>query len=219
VAKRNLKLVEPVAEHARKFQYEKHEVTEKGQVVGRVYRRRPLFETMASRCEISREEAQALRYYRERHELSHRSLTRSCLSPSIGSGRDYFGGLSPLSMRAKQEVQIMEDAAGLFIHSLRMVALDDLSFNKIAMERYGTQQITVGGRERIVPKSKQHTRRVRSEFYAALKCFMPAAQSFYVANFFVDLPTHMGQKRVISGSSPKPEAVAHIAPNHRRKVA
>ncbi len=212
---KKLKLVEPVLEHARKFKYEPHNITEHGQIVGRVYRRQPLFETMLARHEISREEAQALRYYRERYELSHHSLTRSCLSSMVG-GRSNSGGSSPLSTRAAQEVQIMEASAGLFIMALRFVAIDDLSFNKIAIERYGSQEIMVGGRGRIVPKSKQHTRRVRAEFFAALKCFMPAAQSFYISNFFVDLPTHISQKNNICGNASKREAT-HIAPRHQPK--
>lgn len=214
------KLVQPVAEQARKFKYEPYNITEKGQIVGRVYRRQPLFETMLARGDIGREEAQALRYYRERYEISHQSLVRSCLNQTIGSGRDYFGGLSPLAMRAGQEVDYMEAAAGLFIAALRGLAIEDMSFNRIAIERYGSKQITVGGRERIVPRSKQHSRRVRSEFYTALKCFMPAAQSFYIANFFVDFPAHAGHKRNICGNASTRQTQTHIAPRHQfRKSA
>jgi hypothetical protein len=216
--KKREKLVEPVVEQSRRFRYEPHNVTDKGQIVGRVYRRQPLFETMLARGEIGREEAQALRYYRERYELSHQSLVRSCLNPTIGgNSRDYFGGLSPLALRASQEVDYMEAAAGLFIAALRGLAIEDMSFNRIAIERYGSQQITVGGRERIIPRSKQHSRRVRSEFYAALKCFMPAAQSFYIANFYVDFLAHKKHKRIICGNASKRQNQTHIAPRHQPK--
>lgn len=222
--KKRDKLVEPVVEQSRKFKYEPYNVTDKGQIVGRVYRRQPIFETMFTRGDIGREEAQALRYYRERYELSHHSPLRSCLSPTIGNGRNYFGGLSPLALRAGQEVDFMESAAGLFIAALRGVAIEDMSFNRIAIERYGSKQITIGGRERIVPRSKQHARRVRSEFYAALKCFIPAAQSFYIANFFVDFPTHIEHKRNICSNASnreiRRETATHIAPRYQsRKLA
>lgn len=215
--KKREKLVGPVAEQGRRFKFEPYNITEKGQIVGRVYRRNPIFETMVLRGEIGRDEAQALRYYRERYELSHQSPVRSCLNQTIGNGRNYFGGLSPLVIRAAQEVDFMENAAGLFIAALRGLAIEDMSFNRIAIERYGSKQITVGGRERIVPRSKQHSRRVRSEFYAALKCFVPAAQSFYIANFFVDFPTHIDHKRSICGNASKRETSTHIAPHHRSK--
>jgi integrase len=216
------KLVEPVIEQIRKCKYEPYNLTEKGQIVGRVYRRQPLFETMLARGDIGQDEAQALRYYRERYELSHHSLTRSCLNPSIGGGgRDYFGGLSPLTTRANQEVDLMENAAGLFVSALRGVAIEDMSFNRIAIERYGSKQVTIGGRERIVPRSKQHARRVRSEFYAALKFFMPAAQSFYISNFFVDFSGHALHKRIICGNASTQEtrrkSQTHIAPRHQPK--
>jgi hypothetical protein len=201
MAKRNkFKGMEPVDEQTRKFKFGLETITEKGQVVGRVYRRQPLFETMYVRGEITREELQALRYYRERYELSHRSLMRSCLAPTIRV-RNHGGGLSPLSSRAAQEVEIMEAAAGLFLPALRALAIGDMSFNKIAIERYGSQQIQINGKTRIVPRSKQHSRKVKSDFFAALKCFLPVAQSFFVSNFSVDLTTHTGHKSFKSGNA------------------
>jgi hypothetical protein len=219
VGKQKFKVAELPLEQVRKCKFELHQLTEKGQIVGRVYRRQPLFETMQARGELTREEAQALRYYRERHELCHRSLTRSCLSPTVGGRSNNFGGHSPFSTRAGQELQMMEDAAGLFVGALRAVAIEDLSFNKIAMARYGSKQETVGGRERILPKSKNHARKVRAEFYAALKLLLPTAQSFYVLNFPVDFMAHMAQKSINGGNAPKQDAVTHIAPRHHQKVA
>jgi hypothetical protein len=199
--KKRFKGVAPVNEQARRYHYDLETVTEHGQVVGRVYRRRPLFETMFARGEISREEAQALRYYRERYELSNFSLTRSCLLQRYG--RSLNGGSSPLVLRAASEVQAMEAAAGLFLMAFRKVVIEDMSFNRIAMDRYGSVQKDIGGQQRIVPKSKQHTRRIKSEFLTALKCFLPVAQSFFVSNFSVDYPTHTRHKRSISGITPK----------------
>jgi hypothetical protein len=170
----------------------------------------PLFETMLARGEISRAEAQALRYYRERYELSHFSLTRSCLLQTAGRSLA-SGGCSPMAMRAASEVCFMEAAAGLFLPAFRKVVIEDQSFNRIAMERYGSQQVKIGKVERIVPKSKQHTRRVKAEFLTALKCFMPVAQTFFVSNFSVDLPTHTGHKKSISGVASIAKAQANAA--------
>jgi hypothetical protein len=141
-----------------------------------------------------------LRYYRDRFELSHMSLTRSCLAETYGSG-NYFSGLSPLATRAREEVDLMEIAAGLFSRTLQLVAIEDMSYNRIAIERYGSRQMTIGGRERIVPRSKQHSRRIKAEFFTALKCFMPAAQSFFVSNFYVDLPARAKHKSIICGNA------------------
>lgn len=205
--KKRFKGVAPVEEQARRYSYELETITERGQVVGRVYRRRPLFETMLARGEISRSEAQALRYYRERYELSHFSLVRSCLNQRFGSG--HAGGTSPLSLRAAREVGLMEAAAGLFLPAFRKVAIEDMSFNRIAIDRYGSKQEEHSNR--VVPKSKQHTRRIKSEFLAALNCFMPIAQSFFVSNFSVDLPTHTRQTKVTTGIAPKTRSTANAA--------
>jgi hypothetical protein len=207
--KKRYKGIAPVDEQARRFKYELETVTERGQVVGRVYRRKPLFETMLARGEVSRDEAQAMRYYRERYELSHYSLTRSCLLQH--HGRSLSGGMSPISLRAANEVSVMEAAAGLFLPAFRKVVIEDMSFNRIAMERYGSQQVVAGGSYRIVPKSKQHTRRIKAEFLAALQCFLPVAQSFFVSNFSVDLPTHTRHKKSISGITSIAEVQANAA--------
>lgn len=199
----------PVEEQARRYRFELETVTERGQVVGRVYRRKPLFETMFVRGEISRDEVVALRYYRERYELSHYSLVRSCLLQQ--TGRSLSGGTSPMALRAASEVQVMEAAAGLFLPAFRKLALEDMSFNRIAMDRYGSQHAKIGSTVRIIPKSKQHTRRIKSEFMAALKCFMPVAQSFFVSNFSVDLTTHTRHKKSISGITPKLRGTANAA--------
>ena len=206
--KKRFRGVSPVEEQARRYNYALETVTERGQVVGRVYRRQPLFETMLARGEISREEAQALRYYRERFELSHFSLVRSCLLQRYGGA--VTGGSSPLALRAASEVDVMEAAAGLFLPAFRKVVIEDMSFNRIAMERYGSQEVKRGNVTRIEPKSKQHTRRIKAEFLTALNCFMPAAQRFFVSNFSVDLPTHRQDKKRISGNAPK-KAIAHEA--------
>lgn len=205
--KKRFKGVAPVEEQARRYTYELEAITERGQVIGRAYRRKPLFETMFARHEITREEAQALRYYRERYELSHFSLTRSCLHQRFGRGS--AGGASPLVLRAASEVDRMEAAAGLFLPAFRKVVIDDMSFNRIAMDRYGSRHDEQTNR--IVPKSKQHTRKIKSEFLAALQCFMPVAQSFFVLNFSVDFPTHTRHAKRTSGITPMRKGTANAA--------
>jgi hypothetical protein len=200
------KAVQPTKEQQKHHDYAIEAVTERGQIVGFAYRRKPLFETMYARGEINKDELQALRFYRERYEASNRSPVKSCLAPKFGRTSG-VGITIPLSSAASGEVAFMEAAAGLWAVVLRQVAVEDQSFNRIAMNRYGSEEVPcANGRNRLRPKKKSHARRVRSEFFTALGLFLPAAQSLYSVNLGVDFLAHAQHLPVIPGNARRKDA-------------
>jgi hypothetical protein len=160
--------------------------TEKGQVIGRAYRRQPYFETLAKmplRASdqkgprlITPDQLRALRYYRANHELTVVSETRCALNQERGSGEAI--GL-PITLLSARGVKDCEVGLGALVHTLRAVALEDKSFAQVAMERWGSrdrQRIVIGSGKKkpriakeIVPKSSAHPGIIRQEFLDALK--------------------------------------------------
>ena len=75
----------PTPEQAARVRFDLQPVkTEMGQVVGRAYRRQPLYRTMAKQMKISRDQVDALDFYRSAFDRSERSVTKSCLNVGVG---------------------------------------------------------------------------------------------------------------------------------------
>lgn len=159
--------------------------TEKGQVIGRAYRRQPYFETLAklpanasdqkgSRL-ITADQLRALRYYRTNHELTVVSETRCALNQERGGGEALGLPITLLSARGVKECEV---GLGALVDTLRAVALHDQTFAQVAMARWGSrdrQRVVLGtGKQKpriakeVVPKSSAHPAIVREEFLTAL---------------------------------------------------
>lgn len=159
-----------------------------GQKVGRATLREPWFESLVKRdwkeanaekrpAIFTVENLQALRSYRNQFEAANRSETRSCLNVSNG-GRSSGGGKGDPSlsvMAAKRWLGMVEPAIGAIIDTLRAVAIDDQSYQAVAMARFGSRAADFYDKDtgaftvRYVPKSGRHPLRVKAEFVDAVR--------------------------------------------------
>ncbi|MGW8278540.1 hypothetical protein ACWGK7_03465 [Sphingomonas aurantiaca] len=153
--------------------------SEMGEVLGRAYRRRAIFETMADQGGISPDELDALRFYRATFDRCDRSPMRSCLDVD-GNGVMRADGYTPRSIiDAKKRLRLCEAGLGSALSTMRAVALDDLSFSQIAIARFGCRIVRYehvdaerrsrgDHREKIRPRSGRDREVVRREFQHGL---------------------------------------------------
>jgi hypothetical protein len=183
-------IVPPVTEQAGFFTEKPVAVrTEKGQVVGRAFRRQPYFATLAKLPAdpktpkghrlITSDQLRAMRFYRAAWEATQASETHCALDVSLAGGSASFEPNIPMQMWESGRVADCErHLAGWLLATLRAVVLDDQSFSGVAMNRWGSrerQRIIVGkGKEQprvvseIVPRSSAHAATVRDEFLKAV---------------------------------------------------
>ena len=151
----------------------------KGRVtIGKAYRRQPRFETMEG---LGTDQLKALRFYRAAFDASEISETKCALDvrPRGAAGSDR--AITAIEARAFGATALrgIEGRLGAFVHTLRDVALLDLTFSEVAMKRFGSREvdwIDVGKGKRkprsivkLVPKSGTHRQIVRDEFFTGLR--------------------------------------------------
>lgn len=196
--------VEPIAspplEQAHRFTEKPHAVrTEKGQVVGRAYRRLPLFETIAKQPArkddpngprlILPHQLRALRFYRSAWEGVQASETRCALD--VDSVRGGLPTGMPSVLMSDYRVKACDKAMGAIGDTMRAVALQDMSFSDVAIARFGSrerQRIVIGSGRRkpkvvneIVPRSGRHREIIRDEFLSALKILSDEVEAITAA--------------------------------------
>jgi hypothetical protein len=188
-------IARPTPEQAAHAGYDLQSVrTDKGQVVGRAWRRQPWFESLAKResgeaardqrpALIGMDEINALRFYRNAAEMAARSEMRCALNivpggVTPGAGRD----LPPAIMVARENLALCEGGMGIFLSTMRAVVVDDRTYAAIAMERFGSRdQDVYDERTRTflnkpVPRSNRHPAIIRAEFLAGLHALVKAVQ-------------------------------------------
>jgi len=168
--------------------------TEKGQVVGRAFRRQPYFVTLAKlpadrtqpkgKRMITAEQFRAMRFYRASWEGSQASEMRCALDVSVRGG----GGDRETIPAGYWESQRVADCERPFgeglLPTMRAIILQDQSFAQVAMMKWGSrdrQRIIVGtGKQKprivneVVPLSKYHTDQVREDFMFGLSHLVKA---------------------------------------------
>jgi len=186
----------PTPEQAAKADYDMQPVrTEHGQVLGRAWRRQPWFESLAKReaGEAAREGRtaligpdglNALRFYRHAHEAASRSEMR-CALDILPGGRAPGGGggdLPPAMLVARANLALCEAGLGELRATLRAVALDDLTYAAVAMERFGARDqdwydpATGAFVAKPVPRSNRHPGIIRAEFLAGVEALVAAVR-------------------------------------------
>lgn len=142
---------------------------EMGKVIGRAYRRRPLFETMRTAGALSPDEVEALRYYRTAHDRCEYSPMKSCLNVEHGGGGFSASAVafstSPSIVSARRNVRLCEEGLGFTLATMRAVALQDRSFSELAIDRHGSREKD----GKILPRSGRHRTEVKDEFQAGLR--------------------------------------------------
>jgi hypothetical protein len=189
--------VEPTPEQQKQRPFAIEPVVDEGQVKARAYRRQPLYVTLAkTSTPLTADQRQALDVYRELHDRSERSFTRSCLDiDHQGQMRrpDDVVHVNKAIREAREAISRVEAALGPIVSTLRAVALEDRSFSDVAMERFGSRKrewlkvdepVRVNGRvvkvngvvqrhpvfvEEIVPRSNKHRELIKQEYDQAVQ--------------------------------------------------
>ncbi|WBO22307.1 hypothetical protein [Sphingomonas abietis] len=172
--------------------------TEKGQVVGRAFRRQPYFVTLAKlpadrtqpkgRRLISAEQFKAMRFYRAAWEGSQSSQMRCALDVSvrgIGMSRNDRETIPPGYWEAQRLKDCEKPFGAALRETMRAIILLDQSFAQVAMMRWGSRDrqriITGTGKQKprivneVVPISKNHSEMVKQEFLEGLDHLVRAA--------------------------------------------
>ncbi|WP_103728915.1 hypothetical protein [Novosphingobium sp. HII-3] len=175
--------------HAHYVEEDIVDVTGKGRVtIGKAYRKRPRFETIEG---LGTEQLKALRCYRAAFDESERSILKSGLDvrPRGAGGFDSaFGAIEARAFGAAR-LRAIEGQLGMLLHTMRDVALMDLTFSEAAMKRFGSREvdwIDIGKGKRkprtvvkLVPKSGTHRQIIRDEFFQGLELLMKATEPMW----------------------------------------
>lgn len=150
---------------------------EMGKVIGRAYRRRPLFETMRTAGALSPDEVDALRFYRTAHDRCEYSPMKSCLNVEHGGGGFSASAVAfsstPSIVSARRNLRLCEAGLGFNVATMRAVALQDRSFSELAIERHGSREKD----GKVLPRSGRHRAEVKDEFQAALRVLTDTVRS------------------------------------------
>lgn len=155
--------------------------------IGKAYQRQPKFERITG---LDDEQLRALRYYRATFDVTEVSEVKSGLDirPRGAAGSD--GAIARMEALAfsKMTLSNLESSIGMVLHTLREVALHDVSFTDLAMKRYGSRDveiiITGKGRQKprienkLAPKSGKHRDIIRDEFMLAVARLLPNARPY-----------------------------------------
>lgn len=175
-------------EHAVYVEQDIVDVKAKGRVtIGKAYRKQPRFETIEG---LGTEQLKALRVYRAAFDDSEISEVKSALDIRPHGAGGSHGAIAAIEAKAfgSRRVKQIEGHLGALVHTLRDVALHDLTFSEAAMKRYGSREvdwIDVGKGKRkprtvvkLVPKSGTHRQIIRDEFFQGLGLLIAAVEPF-----------------------------------------
>ena len=175
-------------EHAVYVEQDIVDVKAKGRVtIGKAYRKQPRFETIEG---LGTEQLKALRYYRAAFDMSEMSETKCALDVRPRGAAGSHGAISAIEARSFGATTLrgIDRQLGAMVHTLRDVALLDLTFSEAAMKRYGSREvdwIEVGKGKRkprsvvkLAPKSRHHRRIISEEFYQGLPLLVAAVAPY-----------------------------------------
>lgn len=164
------------------------DVTGKGRVtIGKAFRKQPRFESIEG---LGTEQLKALRIYRAAFDASERSEVKSGLDIRPHGAGGSHGAIAALEVKAfgSAALKRIETRLGSLVHTLRDVALMDLTFSEAAMKRYGSREvdwIDIGKGKRkprtvvkLAPKSGTHRQIIRNEFFAGMRLLIAAVEPY-----------------------------------------
>jgi hypothetical protein len=146
-----------------------------------IYRKHPWFESLCGRDDsFTDEDLYALRYYRNTYEAAQRSETKCSLASMVhGSGTPSEDGSFRL-LRLRDRLAEIERALKGALHTVRAIAIEDLTYEQVAMGRYGYRyaeyfDAASGKLEyRPRPKSGRHPTNIKIEFIAGVRVLTAA---------------------------------------------
>ncbi len=134
--KRPLDAIPPTFEQTAHADYEEAPVTDKGQVVGRSYRKIRQLEALLKAKVIREEDAPYVHQYRHFADLVDRSPLKDSLNRTI-RGAGEVADVPAAVVHAKQMIALCEAQAGALRDILRAVIVDDTSLREWAIWTHG----------------------------------------------------------------------------------
>lgn len=133
---------------------EQRELKNPSRSAGMARRIIPVIETLLKNEQITQDEFDALKHYREQASLAETSLTRSCCAENLG-GSGNGPGIQVISARI--ETARIENHMGIHMALARAVCRDDMSLTQWCIERYGGRERYRNGKVvEIRPKGNGH---------------------------------------------------------------
>jgi hypothetical protein len=155
--------------------------TSSGFKMGRVYRKEPWFESLCARDDaLTDDNAVALRYYRNTFEAAQHGKIKCTLASMVYGANEGDGHPTEALLRARESLLRMEALLGGTLHTVRAVAIEDLTYEQVAMARYGYRYAeyfdaasgTLEYRPR--PKSGRHPTKIKIEFIEGVRLLTAA---------------------------------------------
>lgn len=181
----------PTLEQQRHARYVEQDIVDtkpggKSITIGKAFRREAKFERIKG---LGDDQLKALRYYRATFDQSEASEVKSALDiRPHGSGMSAQEVWSEKQAAARMRLAALERGIGAVVHALREVALRDVTFSDLAIQRYGSREVQriVTGKGRlkprivneIVPKSGKHREAMRAEFFLAVNRLVENVQPY-----------------------------------------
>jgi len=131
--------VPPTREQELQAEYRLEPVTERGQVIGTAYRRRPMIDILYERGIFDEAHYKALKHYRHHADIADKSPIRDSLTNWMPKAA---GGAGPgvELLNAMQVASACERAAGALYDILRAVVVNDMSLSQWAMNKHGARE-------------------------------------------------------------------------------
>lgn len=141
-----------------------------------IYRKHPWFESLCGRDDaFNDEDLAALRYYRNAYEAAQHSETKCSLASMVHGSGGGNGEPSLAAARAKSVLARLEPALGSLLVTMRAIALEDLTYEQVAMARFGYRHAdyfdaaTGVFTQRPRPTSGRNPGKIKAEFIAGTK--------------------------------------------------
>lgn len=152
----------PTYEQAMQCEYRLEPITERGQLVGTAYRKRPMIDILHERNILDQSQYKALKHYRHHADLADKSPIRDSLTNWMPKAT---GGNGPgiELLNAVRVTQDCENAAGQLADILRAVVVNDMSLSRWAMHRHGTVELEYWRSDKNGKRIKVKELRARKE--------------------------------------------------------
>jgi hypothetical protein len=129
----------PTPEQEQLGEYRLEPITERGQLVGTAYRKRPMIDILHERGIFTDGQHRALKHYRHHADLADKSPIRDSLTNWMPKASNGHGPGVEL-LNAVRVTQACERAAGALVDILRAVVVDDVSLSRWAMLKDGATE-------------------------------------------------------------------------------
>jgi len=138
-AEKRIDAIPPTREQELQAEYRLEPITERGQVIGTAYRKRPMIDILHERGVLDEPLYKALKHYRHHADIADKSPIRDSLTNWMPKAS---GGTGP-GIELLNAIRVRDDcerAAMGLVDILRAVVVDDMSLSQWAMNKHGASE-------------------------------------------------------------------------------